>query len=318
MSLPALRRSAVEVCPGCGERQSVALMQAEDFLTLDPFGVVHCRACSLCYIEDPPEPDSMSRYYPDSYFGKRHAVLPGFFMQLRVNKLPPLPKGGRLLDIGCGAGDFVLRCRGAGWQVAGVEQRGAPIMQLKDSLGLDVIELDDLASLADASFDVVTIWHVFEHLAEPREVLRHIRRILKPNGVLVLEVPNFGGWQGRFGGKDWFHLDVPRHQLHFDRGSLEKVITASGLTIQRWQTFSLEYDAFGLVQTILNRLGLRFNALFQFLIGRRDREGRTAVVVSLVLLPLLLAVSLPVSALAAALGEGGVLRCWATPAGGHD
>jgi SAM-dependent methyltransferase len=259
-----------------------------------------------------PGADGIGGYYPDAYYGQRHPFLAGLMMRLRERKLPRLKGPGRLLDIGCGRGDFILYCRRHGWLVVGIEQRQSPVMALKQSLDLEVREPEQLATLPGESFDVVTIWHVLEHLSDPGEALAQVRRVLKPAGTAVIEVPNFGGWQSRIGGPVWFHLDVPRHLTHFEQPTLARLLADQGLQPVRWQTFSLEYDAFGLAQTILNRLGLRPNHLFQMLIGRAQGEGRRwDTWVSAVLFPILIAVALPASVLAAAVKQGGVLRVWA-------
>jgi len=222
--------------------------------------------------------------------------------------LPPLVAGGRVLDIGCGYGDFLMACRRKGWQVAGVEQDGAPIMELRRELGFEVVTTTELAGLADASFDVVTMWHVFEHLAEPREKLREVLRLLRPGGRVIIEVPNFGSWQARMGLPEWHHLDVPRHLLHFERPTLEAMLVAAGLEPQRWSTFSAEYDAFGMMQSLLNRLCPTSNYLFQILIGRRWKGTVRDVVITLVATIPLTVFSVIVSAIAPAFAQGGVLR----------
>jgi len=295
-------------CPLCGEAGAERLFEAADPLSSHRFDVRRCSRCSLAYVSPRPGPEKLPAYYPDGYFGRRHPVFRDFFMGLRVRSLPPAGTDARVLDIGCGRGDFLMACRRVGWQVVGVEQAGAPIMELRRELGLEVVGTDELHTLADASFDAVTLWHVFEHLAEPREVLRHVVRVLKPGGTVVVEVPNFGSWQARMGPRQWFHLDVPRHLLHFERASLHRMLEAEGLATARWSTFSAEYDAYGMMQSLLNRVSPTPNWLFQLLIGRRWGGTLLDALAAAVLAPPLALLSTLVSALAPAFGQGGVLR----------
>jgi 2-polyprenyl-3-methyl-5-hydroxy-6-metoxy-1,4-benzoquinol methylase len=295
-------------CPHCGAAQGGRMFDAADPLSSDRFEVRRCPTCHLVHVSPRPDPEHLASYYPDGYFGKRHPVFKDFFMDIRVGAMPPLMTGGRVLDIGCGRGDFLMACRRKGWQVAGVEQAGAPIMELRQSLGLDVVATTEILSLPDASFDVVTMWHVFEHMADPRETLRNAYRLLRPGGRIIIEVPNFGSWQARMGPRDWFHLDVPRHLLHFERPTLAAMLAAEGFAPETWATFSVEYDAFGMMQSLLNRLCATPNYLFQILIGRQWK-GTTRDKVATLVASLPLAVfSTVVSAIAPAFGQGGVLR----------
>src|SRR5262245_1471637 len=150
-------------CPLCGAEQGARLFDAADPLSADRFEVRRCPSCELVYVSPRPSEDAMRAYYPDGYFGKRHPVLKDFFMSVRVGNLPAMQPG-RVLDIGCGRGDFLLACRKQGWEVTGVEQSDVPIMELRRELGLDVVATSDIATIPDASFDAVTMWHVFEHM----------------------------------------------------------------------------------------------------------------------------------------------------------
>jgi 2-polyprenyl-3-methyl-5-hydroxy-6-metoxy-1,4-benzoquinol methylase len=303
-------------CNACGTADCMPLFVGWDHLSSEEFRVVRCNQCGLSFVNPRPSAEDIARYYPEAYYGSRHPFLADFMMGLRARKLPPLNGAARLLDIGCGRGDFMLHCRRRGWTVAGVEQRHSPIMALKAALGIEVYEPEHLEVIPSDHFDVVTIWHVLEHVPDPARTLAHIHRVLKPAGVALIEVPNFGGWQGRLGGAGWFHLDVPRHLFHFDRASLHGLLVQQALSPYRWQTFSLEYDAFGLAQTLLNRFCSRPNHLFQMLI-RRGAPGGTVrdTVISLALFPWLLALAFPASVVAAARGAGGVLRVWARKSG---
>jgi 2-polyprenyl-3-methyl-5-hydroxy-6-metoxy-1,4-benzoquinol methylase len=213
-------------CPGCGSERSRLLFDAADPLSGDRFGVRRCDECSLVHVSPRPDDERLASYYPDGYFGARHRFFNEMFMELRARALPPATKGSRVLDIGCGRGDFLLACRRRGWQIVGVEQDVAPILsddaggaasgtRAKPPVDFPVYSTHRLGELESDSFDAVTMWHVFEHLADARGTLREIRRLLRPGGVLIIEVPNFASWQARIGRDVWFHLEVPRHLLQF-------------------------------------------------------------------------------------------------------
>ncbi len=303
----------MSACPACGGREHRPAFVAKDPLGPDTFDLVTCAGCGLVFVQPILAPEHIEQYYAKGYYGRRHPALKDFFMNLRVRQVGPPLGSARLLDVGCGAGDFIFACRERGWSVVGVEQSGAPIMQQAAALGITVKPPERMHELEAGSFEVVTIWHVLEHLPEPRATLEAVRRLLAPSGRLVVEVPNFGSWQARIGGPDWFHIDVPRHLLHFNRRSLESLLARAGFVVERCRTFSLEYDAFGLMQTMLNKACRTPNYLFQALIGRQTVRTHRDTLVSVGLgLPLSI-VSTVVSLAAPAFGQGGVLRMVARP-----
>jgi SAM-dependent methyltransferase len=124
----------------------------------------------------------------------------------------------------------------------------------------------------DASFDQVIVWHVLEHLPDPRETLVEIRRILKPGGRIVVSVPNFNSLQARWAGPAWFHLDLPRHIYHFNARGLQSLLADCGFTCRRAHHFSIRQNPFGWLQSALNRLpGSRRNALYTLLkVGQKS------------------------------------------------
>jgi SAM-dependent methyltransferase len=121
-----------------------------------------------------------------------------------------------------------------GWQVNGVELSPQATAHARNVLGLDVRQgsLEE-AGYPDAHFDVVTLWHVLEHLPSPRRTLVEVKRVLKPGGTLICEVPNEHSLQSRLLGKHWFHLDPPRHLYAFSPTTLRRVVRAAGLAVLR-------------------------------------------------------------------------------------
>jgi 2-polyprenyl-3-methyl-5-hydroxy-6-metoxy-1,4-benzoquinol methylase len=295
-------------CPGCASDRRRAELTARDPLTLDSFNLVRCTACGLAYVSPRPRLEHIGDYYSGGYFAERHPFFRRQLMALRTRKIGRPTPGARLLDIGCGRGDFMLACRRLGWEVVGTEQARSPVMGLARTLGIEVVTLADLAGFPDASFDVVTLWHVLEHLPDPRDALRAIYRLLRPGGRVIVELPNLGSWQARIAGRDWYHLDVPRHLSHFEARTLMRLLSSEGLSPEVAQTFSLEYDTFGLFQSLLNKLCRTPNHLYQILIGAPTAHDLRDTIVSVALLPPLGLLAFLSSLLAGALGAGGVLR----------
>jgi len=304
---PAPGRLTPVACPACAAAGARHELVAADPVSGHAFTLVRCLGCGLVYVSPRPEGALLAAYYED-YYGERHVVLKQLFLGARVRRVGPPQPGGRLLDIGCGSGEFLLACKRRGWDVVGIEHERSPIIERCAALGLTVETPATLPALPDASFHVVSLSHVLEHLPNPRKVLLEAHRVLVPGGRLLVETPNFGSWQARLSGRTWHHLDVPRHLLHFDRAALEGLLAAAGFASGRWQTFSLEYDTFGLVQSILDRVCRQPNHLFSLLRGKRSAGSRRDTALSLALLVPLALVAGMVSVVAPLGRRGGVLR----------
>ena len=158
----------------------------------------------------------------------------------------------------------------------------------------------------DNHFQVVVLWHVLEHLRDPRALLREIHRILAPGGWLSLAVPNLGGAQAQASGSHWFHLDVPRHFWHFRPRSLQYLLERHGFQLISWKTLSFEYDWFGTVQSWMNYALDDRNRLYSLL----KREAPQPALEWIVRVAAASALALPALASAlwdAACGQGGTL-----------
>jgi SAM-dependent methyltransferase len=155
--------------------------------------------------------------------------------------------------------------RQAGWRVIGTERTPEMLAYARQELGLPVFVGGMEALSPEPLFDLIIIFQVLEHLADPATTLKQCAQLLKPEGRLVIGVPNFGSWQARFAGPLWFHLDVPRHLFHFSPESLAAALSEAGLGVGEVRFVSFEHDPYGWAQSILNRMGLRHNGLTRML-----------------------------------------------------
>jgi len=220
-----------------------------------------------------------------------------------------VPTPGRVLDVGCGRGRFLQAMARSGWVVQGVEPD--PVAAASPPAGVP-IHKGDLRSLDPGTgrFDMICLWHVLEHLTDPVEELRHAGQLLQPGGVLFLAVPNLDSIQARIGGEHWFHLDLPRHALHFTPDSLERTLAAAGLALCALRTGQWEMDPFGLFQTVWNRLRLPPNAPYRALSSGSPWPLKIPAM-TLIFGGTLLA--LPASLLFRFLGRGGTIVAVARP-----
>ncbi|MFH0962988.1 MAG: class I SAM-dependent methyltransferase [Planctomycetota bacterium] len=155
-----------------------------------------------------------------------------FSRHRRNLRLFPFEGRGRLLDVGCGSGRYLDMMRTGGWTVTGVEPdpEAAERARALRHLNVHTGTVTD-APLERESFDVITLWHVLEHVWNPNEVMERITGLLAPGGLLVVSTPVIDGYAARTLGSSWYHLDVPRHLLHFTRRRLTDLIAFHGFVV---------------------------------------------------------------------------------------
>ena len=253
------------VCPVCGPSagQRVAVRAARDHLFGCPgsFDLVRCAGCSSLRVQPRPTPASLGPFYAGYYspagLASSEALQvgtgqPGFdapraTSRARWNQLlrlmgrtpfspkravtvdgPPLV----VVDAGCGLGGFLHHIRAdPRVQPLGVEMAPEAVAYGRDKLGLDVREgVAEQLPLEDSSVDVLTLWHVLEHSPAPRQALAEAWRVLRPGGLLAVEVPSGASWLGRLFGRFWFFLQPPTHLNLLSPAGLERLVREADFT----------------------------------------------------------------------------------------
>jgi SAM-dependent methyltransferase len=233
----------ITACNHCGSGDYHTVHRLPDLLLDRPnvqTTLVRCARCGLVFQNPRPTLAEMAAHYPpeyDSYASNPFdRELPwllrqayGVGVRKRVQTVTAAKSGGRLLDVGCATGTFLLGMREQpGWELHGVEP-SSHAAGIARASGLDVFggTLEE-ARFPDARFDAITLWDVFEHLHDPRASLAELHRILKPGGILVLRVPNLDSWDAKIFGQYWAGLDAPRHLYVFSLRSLRNLLEAAG------------------------------------------------------------------------------------------
>ena len=301
-------------CEICGSSDApLSIDRATDYITGARFAVGLCPRCGLGTTT--PRPASMDPYYPvryRQYSGLTLRLLRSLYAWRVRGWARRLSRQGRALEVGCGDGWMLAALRDRGWRVLGSERSidGARSAAATNRIPVFVGDFDALG--ASARFDLIILFQVLEHLAEPLVTLRRSARLLEHGGVMVVAVPNIASWQARLFGRSWFHLDVPRHLHHFSPAALACAFEKAGLTVVRTRFVSLEHDPYGWVQSVLNRMGFKQNLLTRLLMGMGRDEVSIATVVPMVALSALLVIpSVALSLCSWVAGSGAIMEMWA-------
>lgn len=292
------------------------------------FSLRRCRACGRMLLDPRPGKSAIPDAYSGAYYGagsrKFVPAIEGVVDRFRDGRarfaarfLGPgsAPGSPRVLDIGCGSGQFLARLARMGYECHGTElspetgERASKIPGLK-------LQFGDLTpqTYPSRSFDLISIWHVLEHLPDPDSVLRLCREWLRDGGALLIAVPNIDSWQARLFRGSWFHIDPPRHLHHFSRGSLASALEKAGFRIDRMRTLSWEQNLYGILQSALNAMGFPRDEFYEVLKGNRPITASWRLPLEAFLLAGLSPAALVFAALEAAFGAGGTLECVARPA----
>lgn len=271
----------MECCPLCTSKLTVSFLKAPalDVSHSRLYEYMLCESCDViilckdCKIKDDTVDYSNSGYYSreDNKAKSFIRVLTSLFSLLRLNIVKKFInnktlEGLNILDIGCGKGGFLEAAKKQGAMVHGLEPTERSFEVAKNKLGQSVQNLMMSKSIfPNNSMDVITMWHVFEHIPMPKDILNDCNYVLKNNGLLVIAIPNYRGLIAKLGGRVWFNLDPPRHVVHYSEKALRKVVENSGFTVINVTHDYAELTYFSFLQTLLNLLPISKNFLFNYL-----------------------------------------------------
>ena len=301
------RQKRVDDYAVCCKGEGPVLFETRDYISNAVFQIRRCENCGLIYTYPQPSREEIKDFYPREYYDER-TMLHNFFAKqfvkfyqwARIRKILLYfrDNNGSMLDIGCGRGWQLKYFQQKGWEVCGTELSEISSDFARKGLRLNV-SIGDFKErhFERETFDVVSLWHVFEHLLRPKDALEEIWRITKKEGMIFVSVPNFSSWQSRISRQFWFHLDVPRHLSHFTPKSMERLLEIAGFHVMSRSCLSFEYGFFGIVQSLLNLMGGDFNFLWDLLsrkAGRMRGMSKSKILKNLALLSLLCPFYVPI------------------------
>ena len=242
-------------CPVCDSRDIFFDFEARDHtVSRETFPVFACRECTARFTNHVPEEKDISAYYRSADYISHSETTRGLVNRIyhrvrkitleQKRKLVAVQSGrdkGTILDLGCGTGAFLQVMQDAGWTVKGLEP-DAGARKIAEGRGVDVSGTDHFFNLPEASFDVITLWHVLEHVHRLHDYFNQFGRILKQDGVLIVAVPNHTSRDAAHYGASWAAYDVPRHLYHFSPRSMHVLAEKHGFRVM--QTKPMWFDSF--------------------------------------------------------------------------
>ena len=243
-------------CPLC---KSSAIKKrfacVDEFATGEQFEIFECTACGLAFTQNVPDEKEIDRYYESPTYishsntskglvNRVYHIVRRIMLQKKARKVEMLTglKNGRLLDYGAGTGHFARLMKTRGWSVTAIEKNGkARELALKE-FGFEMLPVEALSTIKDKELDVVTMWHVMEHIQEPDKMWDELHRILDDRGIAIIAVPNSASYDALKYKEYWAAYDVPRHLWHFTPSTIAQWGEKHGFVLDG--QYTMPFDGF--------------------------------------------------------------------------
>jgi 2-polyprenyl-3-methyl-5-hydroxy-6-metoxy-1,4-benzoquinol methylase len=244
----------VENCPVChSENYSNWRSGADHNVSQDIFNIVECVSCGFRYTNPIPLEKTIGDYYKSENYISHSSTKKGIInkayhiIRKRAIKQKELlasqkSTGKNLLDIGCGTGDFLGFCKSKNWNVLGLEPDADARKLALENNNIETEDLSYLSSIEDNSKDVITMWHVLEHVYNLNDDITEYKRILKPGGHLIVAVPNCGSHDAEHYKENWAALDLPIHLYHFQPKNIKELFHKHGMELK--EVLPMKFDSY--------------------------------------------------------------------------
>ena len=241
-------------CPICNSTQFKSFLEVEDyFLSHEIFTIQKCNSCKFVFTNPRPSEIDIGKYYQseeyishssssESITDKIYYAVRNYTTKQKFNLINKHYKTGKILDIGCGTGEFLNFFKTHGWETMGIEPNNTARKTAIKKYGLTIHQENKINELVKSSFEIITMWHVLEHVLDLNLRVRQLKHLIKKNGILVIAVPNIESRDANIYGKYWAALDVPRHLYHFNQSAIHNLFSKEGFEII--ETHPMKFDAF--------------------------------------------------------------------------
>lgn len=243
-------------CPLCGSKRIAKKLACIDrFATGETFDIYECADCKFTFTQNFPEEKEIGRYYESPTYishsdtskglvNKVYHIVRRIMLHCKTCLVEQLTllKNGKLLDYGAGTGYFARAMAKKGWDVTAIEKSDNARALAMREFGFEMQPAEALAGIADKELDVVTMWHVMEHIQDLDKMWSELYRILDDTGIAIIAVPNSGSYDAKLYNEHWAAYDVPRHLWHFAPSTIMRWGEKHGFLLERQRT--MPFDGF--------------------------------------------------------------------------
>jgi len=216
----------------------------------ETFELLHDEELDMLITHPQPSLEKLPSYYESvdyishtdgnkSVFEKMYQFVKSIALKNKLKLINSQSPKGRILDIGAGVGDFLSVCKNDGWQTIGIEPSDKAKAIAKNK-GVSFVE--NLSELESNSFDVITMWHVLEHVPDLENQIKELKRLIKPIGTVIIAVPNFKSYDASYYSNFWAAYDVPIHLWHFSKTAIKKLFAKQNLELVK--VLPMKFDSF--------------------------------------------------------------------------
>ena len=241
-------------CPVCQSQTFEVYLTVRDYtVSQEQFKIVTCKKCGFRFTNPRPDSEAIGEYYKaESYIShtntskglisKIYQEVRKFTLKGKLNLINRLsPQKGKLLDVGCGTGMFLNVARENGWKVNGIEP-DAGARAIAEKTNQIKISNEILSSFQQETFEVISLWHVLEHIHQLNETIEWLKARLSKDGSLIIAVPNHESKDAKIYQEQWAAYDVPRHLYHFSQNSIKELFAKHGFVLK--ETLAMKFDSF--------------------------------------------------------------------------
>ena len=244
----------IKQCPVCRNTSFKPYLKTRDyFLTQEPFTIDQCEKCSFIFTNPIPSKSELPKYYdsPDylshtvrgwSITGSIYKALRNLNIRNKYKIVQHYKKIGKFLDIGSGTGELLNYFNQKGWETVGIEPNEKARNYAIDSYNINVFDESKLDDLQEDGFDVISLWHVLEHVYDLDERMKQIQKLGKKDSYVVIAVPNIESPDAQKYKDKWAALDIPRHLYHFSKGSIQTLLGRYNMELVKM--YPMRLDAF--------------------------------------------------------------------------